>query len=59
MKGRIQGYEIDIEHLKESKAELAERVKSVEAEQLSLQETEQVSIPEIRKNDEKGEKSEI
>ena len=59
LKGRIQGYEIDIEHLKESKAELAERVKSVEAEQISLQETEQVSIPEIRKNDEKGEKSEI
>ena len=59
LKGRIQGYEIDIEHLKKSKAELVERVKSVEAEQKSLQETEQVSIPEIRKNDEKGEKSEI
>nr|MCR5104996.1 DEAD/DEAH box helicase family protein [Eubacterium sp.] len=59
MKGRIQGYEIDIAHLKESKAELAERVKTQETEQISFQEAEQVSIPEIRKNDAKGEKSEI
>ena len=43
LKGRIQGYEIDMNHLKESKAELAERVKA--------EEPEQASIPEIRKND--------
>ena len=49
LKGRIQGYEIDMNHLKESKAELAERVKT--------EELEQTSIPEIRKNDEKDENS--
>ena len=49
LKGRIQGYEIDMNHLKESKAELAERVKTKEPEQ--------TSIPEIRKNDEKDENS--
>ena len=51
LKGRIQGYEIDMNHLKESKAELAERVKTKEPEQ--------TSIPEIRKNDEKDENSEF
>ena len=49
LKGRIQGYEIDMNHLKESKAELAERVKA--------EEPERASIPEIRKNDENDKNS--
>ena len=51
LKGRIQGYEIDMNHLKESKAELAERV--------NKEESEQISIPNIRTNEENDKKTEL
>ena len=51
LKGRIQGYEIDMIHLKESKAELAERV--------NKEESEQISIPNIRTNEENDKKTEL